>query len=32
MPKDGLKGALVSINAVATNAEIARAIAAEGAD
>ncbi len=28
---DGLKGALVSIDAVATNAEIARAIAAQGA-
>jgi predicted transposase YbfD/YdcC len=30
--EDGLKGALVSIDAVATNAEIARAIAAQGAD
>jgi len=29
---DGLKGALVSIDAVATNAEVARAIAAQGAD
>lgn len=29
---DGLKGALVSIDAVATNADIARAIAAQGAD
>lgn len=28
----GLKGALVSIDAIATNAEIARAIAAQGAD
>ena len=28
----GLKGALVSIDAVATNAEVARAIAAQGAD
>lgn len=29
---DGLKGALVSIDAIATNADIARAIAAQGAD
>jgi predicted transposase YbfD/YdcC len=29
---DGLKGALVSIDAIATNAEVARAIAAQGAD
>jgi predicted transposase YbfD/YdcC len=29
---DGLKGALVSIDAIATNAEIARAIADQGAD
>jgi len=29
---DGLKGALVSIDAVATNAEVARAIAGQGAD
>ncbi len=29
---DGLKGALVSIDAVATNAEVARVIAAQGAD
>jgi predicted transposase YbfD/YdcC len=29
---DGLKGALVSIDAIATNAEIARAIAGKGAD
>jgi predicted transposase YbfD/YdcC len=30
--EDGLKGALVSIDAIATNAEVARAIAAQGAD
>jgi predicted transposase YbfD/YdcC len=30
--EDGLKGALVSIDAIATNADIARAIAAQGAD
>jgi predicted transposase YbfD/YdcC len=30
--EDGLKGALVSIDAVATNADIAKAIAAQGAD
>ena len=30
--EDGLKGALVSIDAIATNAVIARAIAAQGAD
>jgi predicted transposase YbfD/YdcC len=30
--EQGLKGALVSIDAVATNAEVARAIAAQGAD
>lgn len=30
--EEGLKGALVSIDAVATNAEVARAIAAQGAD
>jgi hypothetical protein len=29
---DGLEGALVSIDAVATNAEVATAIAAQGAD
>lgn len=30
--EEGLKGALVSIDAIATNAEVARAIAAQGAD
>lgn len=30
--EDGLKGALVSIDAIATNAAVARAIAAQGAD
>jgi len=30
--EEGLKGALVAIDAVATNAEVARAIAAQGAD
>jgi predicted transposase YbfD/YdcC len=30
--EDGLKGALVSIDAIATNAEVATAIAAQGAD
>ena len=30
--EDGLKGALVSIDAIATNADIARAITAQGAD
>lgn len=30
--EDGLKGALVSIDAIATNADIARAIAGQGAD
>ena len=30
--EDGLKGALVSIDAIATNADVATAITAQGAD